>query len=126
MSCNPNATATSRRSAKKLNLVIDQGMDFRLPVIYREDGVAVDLTDATAEATFREKMNSADSLLVLSPGSGTAIDGVDGRITLSILPAQTADLRIYKGVWDLVITLDGGELFRLLYGNWELRRGVTR
>lgn len=127
MTCNSTPTVGSRRRAKKLNLEIDQGAVFNLPILYREDGVAVDLTGATAAAQFREKINSTSVVIGLTTAAGgLVVDGAAGRITMHIPATVTAALRVYKGVWDMLVTLADGEKFTMLTGEWKVRRGVTR
>lgn len=127
MSCNGRQTASSRRRAKRLNLYIEQGADFVLPIVYREDGEPVDLTGATIEAQLREKVNSANALISLGTASGTiSIVPLEGRVIMRIDAAQTENFKIYRGVWDMRVTMPDGERFRLLTGEFEVGRGVTR
>lgn len=127
MSCNPTSAVSARRRAKRLDLYIEQGADFEIPIVYKEDDVAVDLTGCTVRSQFRERINSADPLIDLStPDEGLVLDGPAGKITMTISAAQTASLKIYKGVWDMLIIFPDGSLFRILQGAFEISRGVTR
>lgn len=128
MSCSSNKAVSARRRSKQLDLYIEQGATFMIPIVYKEDDVPVDLTGATVRSQFREKINSAEPILDLSSevGGGLVITPLEGKIEMTIADDQTEDLKTYKGVWDMLITFANGEKFRILKGNWELDRGVTR
>lgn len=128
MSCNKTSTVTARRRAKRLDLIIEQGATFEIPIVYKEDDIPFDLTGATVRSQFREKLNAAVPVLDLStePNEGLVVDGPAGKITMTIPAAQSAALKVYKGVWDMLITMPDGTFFRILQGAWELDRGVTR
>ena len=128
MSCNSNQAVSARRRSKRLDLYIEQGATFMIPIVYKEDDLPVDLTGATVRSQFREKINSAVALLDLTsaPGGGLVVTPLEGKIVMTITDEQTQDLKVYKGVWDMLITFPSGEKFRILKGEWELDRGVTR
>lgn len=128
MSCNSNQAVSARRRSKRLDLYIEQGATFMIPIVYKENDLPVDLTGATVQSQFREKINSAVALLDLTsePGEGLVITPLEGKIVMTITDEQTKDLKVYKGVWDMLITFPSGEKFRILKGEWELDRGVTR
>lgn len=128
MSCTTNTTVSSARRSKQLNLLIEQGATFSIPIVYKEDALPVDLTGATVQSQFREKINSALPLLDLSSaaGDGLVISPLEGKIVMTITGAQTDVIKIWTGVWDMVITFPSGEKFRILKGQWTLDRGVTR
>ena len=128
MSCNSNQAVSARRRSKHLDLYIEQGATFMIPIVYKENDLPVDLTGATVQSQFRERINSAVALLDLSsvPDGGLVITPLEGKIVMTITDEQTKDLKAYKGVWDMLITFPSGEKFRILKGEWELDRGVTR
>lgn len=128
MSCNSNQAVSARRRSKRLDLYIEQGTTFMIPIVYKENDLPVDLTGATVQSQFRERINSAVALLDLTsePGEGLVITPLEGKIVMTITDEQTKDLKVYKGVWDMLITFPSGEKFRILKGEWELDRGVTR
>ena len=128
MSCSNNKAVSARRRAKQLGLYIEQGTTFSIPIVYKEDDLPVDLTGATVRSQFREKIHSNAHLLELtsSPGGGLVVTPVEGKIVMTITDVQTSALRVYAGVWDMLITFANGEKFRILKGDWELDRGVTR
>ena len=128
MSCSNNKAVSARRRAKQLGLYIEQGTTFSIPIVYKEDDTPVDLTGAVVRSQFREKVNSAAVLLDLDsgPGGGLVITPLEGKIVMTITDAQTSALKVYFGVWDMLITFASGEKFRILKGEWELDRGVTR
>jgi hypothetical protein len=128
MSCTTNTTVSSRRRSKQLDLLIEQGATFSIPIVYKEDTLPVDLTGATVHCQFREKINSPLALLNLSSGvnGGLVVTALEGKIVMTITGAQTDVMKIWTGVWDMVITFPSGEKFRILKGQWTLDRGVTR
>lgn len=127
MSCGTSEVSAQRHS-KKLDLLIEQGATFEIPIVYKEDNQPVDLTGATVKAQFRERISSADPVISLDNGvdGGLVVTPLDGKIVMTILPEQTETLKVYKGVWDMLITFADGTKFRILQGNWTLDRGVTR
>lgn len=126
MSCTGKKSLAARRRAKNLDLLIEQGATSDLVIIYKEDGVPVSLDGATVHAQFRERISSPTALIDLSVGDGFSLVPAEGKILMVIAPAKTKDLKIFSGVWDMLITFADGSKFRLLKGKWELDRGVTR
>lgn len=126
MSCNTQIASTRRRAAR-LDLYIEQGTTFEIPIIYKQDGLPVDLTGVTAHAQLREKVSSLVPLVDLaSPDNGLVITPAEGKIVMTMTAAQTQALKVYKGVWDMLLTFSDGTKVRILNGQFTVSRGVTR
>lgn len=120
-------TVSARRRAGKLNLYIEQGATFQIPIVYKEDDAPVNLTGAIVKSQFREKVSHNTPLISLgSDSGGIVLDGPNGKITMTITAAQTGALKVYAGVWDMIVTFTNGEVIRILNGSFEVSRGVTR
>lgn len=126
MSCTPTQTASTLRRAKNLNLHLEQGAQFMIPIVYKEGDDVFDFTGATVKCQFREKVSSVTPVIDLELGNGLELTPLEGKIVMTITAQQTAAMAIFKGVWDMLITLPSGEKFRILTGEWEVSRGVTR
>lgn len=126
MSCTPTQTASALRRAKNLNLHLEQGAQFTIPIVYKEGDTVFNFTGATVKCQFREKVSSPTPIVDLSVGSGLTLTPLEGKIVMTVTAAQTAAMTVFKGVWDMLVTLPSGEKFRILTGEWEVSRGVTR
>lgn len=127
MTCDKK-TVSARRRAGKLNLYIEQGATFEIPIVYKQDDQPVDLTGCVIRSQFREKITSKEPVISLgsNPEAGIVIDPLAGKITMKISATQTAELKVYSGVWDMVIAFPNQEVVRILNGSFEVSRGVTR
>jgi hypothetical protein len=109
------------------DLTIYQGATFS-QVIYLKnpDGTAVNLTGYAARMQAREEVYSANYYLNLTTeNGGIAIDATAGKITLNMAAADTAQLKISEGVYDLEI-VSGSNVSRILSGGLILSLEVTR
>ena len=114
-------------AAAKRNLKIEQGATFRKPLIWKADGIAVDLTGWTARMQIRPTIESDVIIAELTTeNDGIAIDGPAGKISLYIGAAQTAAMNFETAVYDLELVDSQGDVFRLLYGSVSLSPEVTR
>lgn len=119
--------------AGSYNILCEQGATFSR-VIYIEQPTTADpeiyepydLTDHTARMQVRRTMESSTPLITLTTENGRiTIDGDDGKITLSISAADTADLTS-SGVYDLEIIDNSGNVSRVVQGSFTLSQEVTR
>jgi hypothetical protein len=81
-----------------------------------------DLTGWTAKAEIRPEENSD----TLSAEMHVGVTGVDGLISLALLPEQTAGMLDDVYYWDLKTVDDTGETRYLLYGKFYLKGKVTK
>lgn len=126
MSCGKKVIS-SQQKAGLLDLDIEQGATFTIPIVYKKDGNPVNLTGVSARAQFRERINSAQPVIALtSPDGGLVITPLEGKIVMTIAPAVTAALKVYKGVWDMLLDFPDGSKVRILNGKFKVSRGVTR
>lgn len=117
----------------KLNICINQGATFQLPMTWREQnedgtaGDAIDLTGYTARMQVREELEDAATLIELTTENGriTLNDEV-GLIELHIAADDTEALDFDSAVYDLELVDGEGGVIRLIEGRVTLQREVTR
>lgn len=114
--------------AGALNLEIEQGTTWSTVLTWKIGGVAVNLTGYTARLQARRRPDSATQLLSLtsSPAAGITLGGVAGTITLTLSATATAALHPGCYVYDLELVSAGGEVTRLVEGQWIVKAEVTR
>lgn len=102
-------------AAGKFDLNIDMGATFTRVLTWTAGSppAAVNLTGYTAHAQLRD--GTGDLILDLTVGSGLALGGSAGTITLTITAAQTTALTDPL-TWDLKLTAGDGTATRLLEG----------
>ena len=122
-------------------LTIDQGETFRLTLVYALPGatpsdppVPIDITGATGRMQVREKYGSPVLAEASSENDGIAIEGPEGRIHLVLTAVQTDAMGVKEGstkpretaLYDLEITLPGGDVKRVVEGTIAIRPNITR
>lgn len=118
-------------AAAHWKIIVEQGSTWRVALtVYDESGAPVDLTGYTARMQVRETLDAAEPLLTLttpetSPG-GITIDGPAGRLTLLIADEMSTAWAWTFGVYDLELASPDGDVDRLLKGEFEVDREVTR
>lgn len=104
------------------NLVMEQGSTFNTVVTYADSsGVASDLTSYEVSCQMRRSYYSANSTSITSVITAPE----DGEITLSLTPAQTANVRPGRYVYDINIST-AGTVTRILEGIVTVTPGVTK
>lgn len=104
------------------NLLIDQGSTFSVTINWTaEDGSYIDLTNYTANSQLRKSYYSANSITFTANIS----DAANGEVTLSLTPAQTANLKAGRYVYDLNMS-NANVITRLVEGIATVMPGVTR
>ena len=103
-----------QRQSGGLDINIEDGVDFTLPVVYKVDGAIIDVTGYTATFELRDSPGNANALLSLTEASGITVGSVDGRFDIAITDLQ-AIFGDREMVYDLVIS-DGSTPVRLLRG----------
>lgn len=87
----------------------------------------IDLTGWSAVATFRETVDDADSLFVLSSDDGTILlGGTLGTIHLLAPSPLASTFEVTKGEWDLLATNPDGQTDAILRGTVRFIRSITR
>ena len=109
------------------NFTIDQGSNWNLNVIYKDDtGAVINLTGYTAAMQLRQNYNSEEADLTLNTSNGgIVITGAEGKLVLSATAAQTGALDSGNYVYDLEIT-SGGVVTRIIQGQITVAGEVTR
>jgi hypothetical protein len=108
--------------------VIQAGGTFGKVILWADScGDPIDLTGATAKMDCKYKLSDASAFLSLSTENGRiTIDGAAGKITLLVDAADTAPIDAGRGVYDLRLSLDGGdEIDYLLQGKITVEKMVT-
>lgn len=118
-------------SAEQFNTVIEQGADFVLDIVYKDDyDQIVDLTGYDADMQLREEIDSSTTIADLSSALnvGITIDGPEGNIVCRI-PADTTENFTFENnycYYDLFITSPTNERIKILKGKLTLDKAVTR
>jgi hypothetical protein len=108
------------------NVIIDQGADWRVDVIYKDPaGVPINLSNYTAQLQLRTSYDAASAALNLTSSSGITITANAGRLAIHATATQTNALVAGDYVYDLEINLSGF-ITRLIQGRAIVRPQVTR
>ena len=110
------------------NATIDQGATFELEVVYKNStGTPINLTNYTAALQIRQNYYDTTALLTLtSPSNGIVITGATGTIDITMTSTQTGGLDEGFYVYDLEISSSGGNVTRLIQGQFTVSPEVTR
>lgn len=109
------------------NLTVDQGSLFQWDFLLRTDQTLIfDLTNYNVRGQVRKSYDS--STILLNPSFDISVPL--GRITMTILPEDTAEL-VFSGeelecVYDVEIYDVGTDVKRIVEGTLTLKREVTR
>lgn len=106
--------------ATRLNLMVDQGSDFRTTILLEDANGPIDLTTYTAEAQFRQHFSSAQAY-------NLDVELANNGIVTILLPAtRSKNIRYGRYVYDVFLTSDQGALSRIVEGILTLNPQVTR
>ena len=109
-------------TARSINLVLDQGVDFEATFTVRnEDSSALNLTGYTGEAKIRKHPAATkyNSFIVTFPSK------VDGQIKVAMASTTTSSIEGGRYVYDLVLTSPNSYKTRPIQGNVLVIPGVT-
>jgi hypothetical protein len=109
-------------------IVIEQGATWRTVLTLMDPDGVIDLSGHTARMQIRENIESPAPLYALStsPGGGITVDGPAGKITLVISDSVSTAWEWRYGVYDLELIDGDGDVQRILKGEVEVDREVTR
>jgi hypothetical protein len=111
-------------AAATYNIVIDQGSDFAMECVPKNDGVPVDLTGYMARAHLRAKQG-ADVLV--KAFDCTVVDAANGLVKMEMTNADTQLLTPGNGYYDLEIyTANDVLVSRLLQGKVKITPETTK
>jgi hypothetical protein len=117
--------------AGHVDLVLRTGITFPAVVTRRDRNTRapIPLPGYTAKLQVRASAAASEVLLELtSPTGGLVVDGVTGRVFITVKASATANATWTKGVYDLVVTNTANpeDTVCLIEGSIVLRRAVTR
>lgn len=105
------------------NNALRRGATYRLTFNFKgSNGLPINFTGCSAIARFKKSLN-ASTAYSLSVSIGEPPTG--GSISLVIPANVTAPLATGKYVWDALITMSNGDLWRALEGELHLVGGVS-
>jgi hypothetical protein len=113
----------------KYNLVCEQATTFNFQFVIQDEtnGVVTpwNLTGYTVTMTVRPFVGSNTTTLVASTANGRiALDGPNGRITVTVASTVTDDLTPSRYSYDLIVN-SGSTITRILEGKFVVTGGVT-
>lgn len=115
-------------SAGIYDIYIEQGATYNQPLVWKDSsGTAVNVTGYTARMQIRKTVDASTIILTLTTENGRiTVGGSNGLITLLVSAADTAALTTFCGVYDLEVISPTGVVTRLLEGQVEISKEVTR
>jgi len=115
-------------TAAVYNFVIEQGATLDKVFVWKDStGAVIPLTGYTAKMQIRQTVSSSTILLDLSTLNGRIIlTPLSGQIQLLVSATDTAAITWQRGKYDLELVSSTGVVTRLLYGEVEVSKEVTR
>lgn len=127
------ATKTAKCETGQLDICINQGSTFFLPIMWHEQnedgtkGDPIDLTGFTARMQIRENIEDTGFIIELTTENGRIeLNNPTGAVNLTIDATDTESLDFDTAVYDLELIDSTGVVTRLLEGFATLDREVTR
>lgn len=97
-----------------VELTIDQGATFSTSVdLSNDDGTAINVANYTFQSQIRKSYYSANATANLTI---TVLDAANGNVKLSMTPANTANIKAGRYLYDIKMTDTGGVTTRVLEG----------
>lgn len=115
-------------AAATYDLYIEQGATYQLDITWKQpDDNPVNLTGYIARMQFRKTKNSSDALFTGTTSNGIiTLGGAAGTIEIRIPATTTDDFSFGCALYDLELESAGGTVYRLVEGNVEVSKEVTR
>lgn len=115
-------------SAVQQNITIEQGATFQLELIWKNpDTTPINLTGYTARMQVRKKHTDSTKILDLTTQNGKIVlTPLQGKINVTVPAADTEDITIKSGVYDLELESSTGIVTRLIEGCVTVTPEVTR
>lgn len=113
------------------NFLCNQGATFRRTLTWTDSAKkAIDLTSYTARMQVRSSVESSTTIIELTTANSRITLGTTtetkGQVTLLLSATTTAGLTPGQYVYDLELVSAGGEVTRLVEGNFVVKAEVTR
>lgn len=110
------------------NMTCNQGATLSRTLTWTNPAKApINLTGYTARMHVRTAANASSTTLELTTeNSRIALGGTAGTVTLTVAANVTANLTPGLYVYDLEVVSGGGEVTRLVEGNFNVKAEVTR
>jgi hypothetical protein len=109
----------------KYNLVCDQATTFDFQFQILNDNTPWDLTNYVVVMTVRPFVGASTTTVVATTANGRiAVDGPNGRITVTIDAVTTGNIVAGRYAYDLVVD-SGGVVTRILEGKFVVTGAVT-
>ena len=107
------------------NLVCDQAATFNFQFQIKNDNTPWDLTNYTVEMTVRPFVGATTSILFATTQNGLiAVDGPNGRVTVTVPATTTTNFVPNRYVYDLIFD-SGTVVTRVLEGQFTVTGAVT-
>jgi hypothetical protein len=115
-------------TAAAYSFVIEQGATLNKTFVWKDStGTPINLSGYTAKMQVRQTVGSSTILLDLSTLNGRIIiTAISGQIQLLVSATDTAAITWQRGKYDLELVSSTGIVTRLLYGEVEVSKEVTR
>ena len=109
-------------------MTCNQGATLKRTITWTNPAKApINLTGFTARMQVRTAANAASTILELTTENGRiSLGGVAGTVNLTVAANVTANLTPSLYVYDLEVVSGGGEVTRLVEGNFNVKAEVTR
>ena len=112
-------------AAATYNLVIDQGSDFTIDLVVKEQGSVKNLTNYSARAQLRTKKDASGS--AAASFTCTITDAAAGAITMDLPNSVSSGIAAGRYYYDLeIFTASDTVVKRLIQGEVTLNQEVTR
>jgi hypothetical protein len=115
-------------TAAAYDFVIEQGSTLDKAFVWKDSaGAVINLSGYTARMQIRQTVSSSTVLLELTTlNNRIIITPGEGKVRLLVAAADTAAITWQRGKYDLELMSSTGTVTRLLYGDVEVSREVTR
>lgn len=108
------------------SLSITRGTTYAIGIQYQKDGVNSTLVGATVRFTMKDEEWDTDTDDTVAEITKNITDGnADGEATITIDPADTADLTPQKYFYDIKVEEAGGQIYKIDEGTIKLDGSPT-
>lgn len=110
------------------NIICDQGATLTRTLTWKDAaGSLVNLSGYSGRMQVRADVESADTVLSLTnTNGGLTLGGAAGTVLITVSATESATLTAGDYVYDLELVNAGGEVTRLVQGQFTVRAEVTR